>query len=212
MRQVLSGVVMLALAGCGAAEIGQSHVTAPGIFGTPGKSIGARVRGLMPGAAQWEGRKDADAWTEATMLALESDGVMLMSQMPADIMTYCPGYAAASTEDRKAFWLGLLSATARFQSGWNPLASSGGGSFKGLMAISDQAAKAYDCAGDMLDGAANMQCAVKILADTVVRDGAIAGDGKRGWLGVAKSWLPFQKDAHREEIASFTRKQKYCGG
>ena len=212
MRQVLSALVILSLAGCGAAEVGQNHVTAPSIFKTPGKSIGQRVRSLMPGAAQWEGREGADAWTEATVLALESDGVALMSQMPADIMTYCPGYAAASHEDRKAFWLGLLSATARFQSGWNPLASTGNGRFKGLMAISDQAVKAYDCAGDMMDGSANMQCAVKILADTVVRDGAIAGDGQKGWLGAAKSWLPFQKDNHREEIASFTRKQRYCGG
>lgn len=228
-RTVVALCITAIVAGCGATEFGQGAVgagqgavTATGFADTPRGGIKARLRALLPGGSSgtgWATHPEADAWTLATAEALEEEGVALLSKAPADIMTYCPGYERASLTERKAFWVGLLSATARQASGLNPMLRAGKGTVKGLMAISDGAAKVHHCSGDLLDVGANMRCAVRVLADNVSRDGAIAtpapssqtGQGQ-SWFGAAKSWIPFRKEKSRDSIAAFTRKQSYCGG
>ncbi len=164
-------------------------------------------------AMRWDHRPEADAWTEATLVALQREGASLISAMPSDIGEFCPGYAKAAASDRRAFWAGMLSAMAKHESSWNPKARGGGGRWLGLMQISRQTADAYSCDisddADLYDGRANLACAVRIAAAQVGRDGAIVSDGG-GWRGLARDWAPMRTPAKRADIAAWTRSQSYC--
>jgi len=76
---------------------------------------------------------------------LQSAGAALPAIVPADIRTYCPGYAGANMADRRAFWAGLFSALAKHESGWNPAAVGGGGQWFGLEQIAPGTARGYGC-------------------------------------------------------------------
>lgn len=161
---------------------------------------------------RWDHRPEALEWTEATLDALAEDG-RLHSVLPADIETFCPGYAEAGIDDRKAFWSGLFSALARFESTWNPQAAGAGGRYLGLLQIMPATARHHGCGidspGALLDGATNLSCAVRIASAAVARDGVVAGS-PGAWGGVAADWPPMRNPAKRAEIAAFTASQSYC--
>lgn len=195
---------------------------------------------LFPAAPpmSWEEQQESAAWTEAALSALSSEGVTLMSSMPADVLEYCPNYAKQTQPQRAAFWAGFVSAMARQESGLNPLASGGNGLRMGLMGISPKSAKSSGCEGSLLDAKANVTCAVRILAREVARDGAIhsaaqgapalvephaASEAKGGeksgrgitinagrWFGVAREFVSLRSAGGRSAIANFTRRQSYC--
>lgn len=160
---------------------------------------------------QWDGQAQAPEWTKSAMQAVSEKDPVLAATVPADIETWCPGYATADLSDRRAFWVGLLSAVARHESGWNPAAAGGGGRYVGLMQISPQTARAHDCdaqsSGALKDGTANLTCAVEIFAKDVGRDGLVAGPGNRGF---GRDWMPFRKDNTRADLAGWTRAQPWC--
>ncbi|AUH63353.1 lytic transglycosylase domain-containing protein [Paracoccus zhejiangensis] len=198
----------LAVAGCDSATTGADAganmllpVTAP------------KAAIAAPAAAQvsmrWGDRNGSDAWTKATLAALEQHGVQMVSQVPGDISSYCPAYAERGPEGRRAFWAGLLSAVAKHESTYNPQASGGGGKWLGLMQISPATWNHYGCTGKMMDGADNMACAVKIMSRQVGRDNAVARGGD-GWRGVARDWAPMRNASKRADIAAWTSKQNYC--
>jgi hypothetical protein len=161
---------------------------------------------------QWDHSPHAEEWTEATLTALQNEGAALLSEVPGDIGTWCPGYVAADHEERAAFWAGMFSALARFESTWNQHAVGGGGQWFGLVQISPGTARAYDCAADsgseLQDGASNLECAVRIAAETVTRDGVVAAN--RG--GLAADWGPFSSAEKRQAMASWVSTQSYCQG
>jgi hypothetical protein len=166
--------------------------------------------GLQP-AMHWDARPEATTWTSRTLTAVAARDRELAATVPEDIATYCPGYAKAPMGHRRAFWAGLLSATAKYESGHNPKASGGGGRYIGLMQISPRTAQHYGCAADssskLKDGGANLECAVQIIAPNVALDGMVAGSGNRG---IARDWGPFKKKSVRAEIAAWTSSQSYC--
>ncbi len=166
--------------------------------------------GFLP-ATRWDHRPEGSEWTAATLAALKDEGAVLVNSVPSDVGLYCPGYANAAPDQRRSFWAGLLSSVARYESSWNPLAG-GGGQLKGLMQISDATARANGCAtgNALLDGSENLTCAVKIMSRSVADDGAIFGDAKRGWLGMARDWLPMRKQVNRAEVARWISQQSYC--
>lgn len=159
---------------------------------------------------RWDHHPDAPAWTAASFAALEGEAASLPAIVPADIGEWCPGYASATQPEREAFWVGLLSALARHESTWNPEAVGGGGRWFGLVQISPATARHYGCeatSGSALsDGAANLRCALRIMASTVTRDGVVAA----GRGGVAADWGPFVQSANREEMRSWVSTQSYC--
>ncbi len=173
----------------------------------------ATTPGFLP-ATRWDHRPEASAWTEATIRALKAEGAVLVNTVPEDIGGFCPGYVKAAPDQRRAFWVGLLSAVAKHESGWNPVAKGGGGKFLGLMQISPKTAANNGCdapnAAGLLDGGANLACAVRIMARNVAEDGAIASSQSRGWLGLARDWLPLRNASARREIAAWTAGQSYC--
>lgn len=157
-------------------------------------------------AMRWDHRPEAATWTVAALNALQKDTAGLPEFVPADISTYCPGYPEADTEDRAAFWAGLLSALAEHESTWNPDAVGGGGKWFGLVQIAPGTAQGYGCAartGDALkDGASNLRCAVRIATAQVTERGSVSD----GML----DWGPFHSDGKRAEMQDWTREQPYC--
>lgn len=159
---------------------------------------------------QWDHQPDSAEWTEATLDALRTEGVALLSEVPGDIGHWCPGYAAAPEDERAAFWAGLLSALARYESTWNEEAVGGGGQWYGLVQIAPATARAYGCeagtGSELQDGSANLECAVRIASRTVTRDGVVAADGG----GFAADWGPFTSAAKRAAMAEWVSSQSYC--
>jgi hypothetical protein len=164
-------------------------------------------------AMRWDHRPEAANWTNISMNMIAANDAVLAKQVPADIDRFCPGYDTASLPERRAFWAGLLSATAKHESTWNPAASGGGGRYIGLMQISPQTARAYRCeatsASALKNGEANLACAIKIMSTQVGRDGVVAGGGNRG---IGRDWGPFRVASKRSDIAGWTKSQDYCEG
>lgn len=159
---------------------------------------------------QWDHQPDSAEWTEAALDALRTEGVALLSEVPADIGHWCPGYAEAPAEERAAFWAGLLSALARYESTWNENAVGGGGQWYGLVQIAPATARAYGCEAStgaaLREGEANLECAIRIAARTVTRDGVVAADGG----GFAADWGPFTRADKRAAMAEWVSEQEYC--
>lgn len=159
---------------------------------------------------QWDHHPESADWTEAALDALQTEGVALLSEVPGDIGTWCPGYVAAPEEERAAFWAGLLSALARYESTWNEEAVGGGGRWFGLVQIAPATARAYGCEArtgeELRDGEANLACAVRIASRTVTRDGVVAAQGG----GFAADWGPFTRADKRAEMAEWVSQQDYC--
>jgi hypothetical protein len=171
----------------------------------------ASISTKEPVVMRWDHHPEAQEWTEASLVALQSHGAALPQIVPADIEAFCPGYETATVEERRLFWTGLLSALAKHESTWRPDAAGGGGRWIGLLQIAPGTARSYGCAAQdtaaLKDGAANLSCAIRIMSRTVTRDGVV-GAGGRG--GVAADWGPFTKSEKRAEMAAWTRQQPYC--
>ena len=171
----------------------------------------AASESAAPPAMRWDHRPGASDWTLAAMQAVVRKDAVLAGRVPADIESWCPGYAEADITQRRSFWVGLMSAVAKHESGWNAAAAGGGGRWIGLMQISPKTARNHDCtarsAAALKDGGANLACAVEIFADDVARDGVVSGKGNRG---LGRDWMPFRKAQTRAEMQSWVRQQSYC--
>jgi len=162
-------------------------------------------------AMRWDHRGDAALWTRAALAAVEAAG--LPTVVPEDIAAWCPAYARNDDRRRAAFWAGVLSAMARYESNHDPQAVGGGGLYHGLLQILPSTARQYGCAagtGEALRNAtANLECAVLISAENVIRDDAVARDDGRN-AGLARDWGPMTVDARAADMAEWTRAQDYC--
>ena len=180
-------------------------VLALGSCGGPGE-----VRPVASHGGLWGGRPEAGAWTKAAYTALDRQGAPLVAMVPDDIAAWCPGYPRARREARKAFWTAFLSELARYESTWNPEAAGGGGRWLGLLQISPDTAQGYGCraqsAGALRDGALNLSCGIRIMAETVPRDGVIAAGGG----GAAADWGPLLRPDKRAAIQAATRARPAC--
>ncbi|MCR8826410.1 lytic transglycosylase domain-containing protein [Pseudosulfitobacter koreensis] len=162
---------------------------------------------------RWTHQPNHMLWNRAALSALKTHGAPLVQTVPRDIADWCPNYAHSGLRERRAFWLGFLSALAKHESTYKPQAVGGGGRWYGLLQILPATARGYKChAGsgpDLMKGAANLSCAVRILSVTVPRDGVIFARDSR-WRGVAADWGPMRVPSKRRDIAGWTRKQSYC--
>lgn len=161
---------------------------------------------------RWESRQEADRWSLAALKALRSHASVLPRTVPRDIGDWCPAYTTNDTSAREAFWIGLLSSLAKHESTFRPTAVGGGGKWYGLLQILPATARGYKCnatsQSDLKNGAANLQCALRIMAVTVPRDGVVS----YGMRGVAADWGPFHSQSKRKDMMQWMRKQPYCTG
>lgn len=185
----------------------------PVTISTGSPTIRPAPRSRFQPAARWDDQPSGRAWTRAAMAAIAGHGAALTDIEPRDIANWCLGYADASTAQRRAFWVGLMSALAKHESTYNPRAVGGGDRWFGLLQIAPATARGYECraqTGAALQNAAeNLSCAARIMAVTVIRDNAIAiNDGR--WRGVAADWGPMRSTAKTRDMAAWTRQQNYC--
>ncbi len=189
LRSLILGVMFAALWGCAG-------------YGRPPETALSPTQPAM----RWDHRPEASDWTAATLTALRSHGAVLAALEPADIEAWCPGYSEASLSERRAFWAGLLSALAKHESTWNPVAVGGGGRWYGLVQIDPRTARGHGCVADsgaeLKDGSANLSCAVRIAARQVPKRGTVASG--------MRDWGPFHHEAKRAEMSAWTRSQAYC--
>jgi hypothetical protein len=163
--------------------------------------------------ARWDFKDGGAVWTRAALSSIATHADDLTTIVPRDIDNWCPGYAAAPEDKRRAFWVGMMSALSKHESTYNPRAVGGGALWYRLLQISPETARRYGCraqTGEALKNAAdNLSCAARIMAITVARDEAVAlHDGR--WRGVAADWGPMTNRSKINEMASWTRQQSYC--
>ncbi|MDF1729237.1 MAG: transglycosylase SLT domain-containing protein [Sulfitobacter sp.] len=169
--------------------------------------------GTIP-RTRWQHMRGHALWSRAAVSALKGHGQPLVDLVPRDIEAWCPAYPDKGAAERRAFWVGFLSALAKHESTYQPWAVGGGGRWYGLLQILPSTARGYKCnvgTGEALkSGPANLSCAVRIMAHTVTRDGVIHGyRGKRG-QGVTADWGPMHSEAKRRDMARWLRRQTYC--
>ncbi len=161
---------------------------------------------------RWSHRNEADRWSRAALSALRSHASALPRVVPKDIAAWCPAYVTNDTSAREAFWIGLLSTLAKHESTYRPTAVGGGGKWYGLLQILPATARGYGCNATsregLKNGAANLQCGLRIMAVTVPRDGVVS----YGMRGVAADWGPFHSRTKRSDMMKWTRAQPYCAG
>jgi hypothetical protein len=173
--------------------------------------------GMTPGAMpvmRWDHRPEAQEWTEATLQALAVEGAVLASTIPADIAEFCPTYVEADPQGRRAFWAGLFSAIAKYESTWNPAAVGGGGRYFGLLQISPATADWVGCDlsdGGLTNGETNLECAVRIAANRAPDQGGPV-QGRGPLAGLVNDWGPMHDPDKVAEMAAWTRTQPYCVG
>lgn len=190
----LALICLVALSGCALSPFGASHASEE------------------VAVMRWAHVDGHQAWETAAFAALDSHAAVLPTLVPEDIDSWCPGYADNDLEERRQFWVGLMSALARHESTWSPDVVGGGGRWFGLVQISPATARHYGCQATsgaaLLDGAANTSCALRIWAATVPRDMRVA-DGNRG---VAADWGPMHSSqSHkRDDIRDWVGAQPFC--
>jgi hypothetical protein len=175
-----------------------------------GATIRPEPRPIFTAEARWDGTAQGEGWSEAAMLAIGDAPRDLTEVVPADIGQWCPGYERNPSHLRAAFWVGTISALARYESTFREGAVGGGGAWHGLLQISPATARAYGCeatSGEALrDGEANIECAIRIMSRTVSRDGVVAAGGG----GIAADWGPMSRESPREQMRDWVSGQSYC--
>jgi hypothetical protein len=160
---------------------------------------------------RWQHKHGNVMWTRAALSALKSHGKPLVEEVPEDIDYWCPAYETAGPAQRRAFWVGFMSALAKHESTYKADAVGGGGKWYGLLQILPATARGYGCnvgTGSALkNGAANLSCAIRIMAVSVPRDRVIYA---RGGRGVAADWGPMRNPRKRVDMANWLKRQTYC--
>ncbi|MEM9709436.1 MAG: lytic transglycosylase [Pseudomonadota bacterium] len=164
-------------------------------------------------AAAWDSVAKGRSWSRTVVSALDTGpAASLIDRVPRDAATFCPAFADADRQGRKAFWVGFLAELTRRESTWREDVSGGSGRWHGLLQISPATAAGYGCPAPseaaLKDGANNLRCGLRIMGQTVARDGVIAEGGD----GIAADWGPLARPAPRAAIAASTRALPACQG
>ena len=178
-----------------------------------GAALRPQAREPFLPAARWDGTRHGALWTRAAMSAIRANAPRLVEVVPRDIETWCPGYPRNPDHLREAFWVGMMSALAFYESTLRPTAVGGGNQWFGLLQIYPPTARGYQCrartGAALTDAEDNLSCAARIMNVTVPRDRAVAlHDGR--WRGVAADWGPMTTASKRNAMAAWTRAQSYC--
>ena len=175
-----------------------------------GASLRPEIRPVFTAEARWDDKAQGENWSVASMKAIEDAPRDLRDLVPADIDDWCPGYENNPPQLRAAFWVGTVSALARYESNFNPQAQGGGGAWQGLLQITPSTARLYDCEAttpeELRDGEANLECAIRIMSRTVTRDGVVSAGNE----GIAADCGPMSNPDLREQMRNWVSQQSYC--
>ena len=170
-------------------------------------------------SARWEKKHpDGRDWTLSTYREISKVAAGLVTATPYDYKDFCPEYKSLSPENKKNFWVYLLSSMAELESNFNPSLSyresfrDGSGNYvmsRGLLQISIESGNAYGCAfksqSDLNDPYRNLSCGLRILNKWVVNDKRIAGSVSGSWRGGSRYWSVLRTSTKVNSIKSWTR-------
>lgn len=174
--------------------------------------------------AAWNKVNKDGSWTLAAENAVRATS--LAKLVPKDIKAFCPRYESLDADKRTRFWAGLLSAMAKPESNFKPEttyveqdildANKQKVISRGLLQISIESAnqKAYGCAiknaQDLHQVDVNLNCAARIMARWVQKDGHIAAPSRPD-AGAARYWSVLRgRNGHLDAISTFTGKMEVC--
>ena len=174
--------------------------------------------------ALWSEANQDGSWTQMAQQAVAA--TTLAGQNPKDIDKFCPKYSKLNKTFKNKFWVGLLSAMAKYESNFNPQTKYTE-KFKdktgkkvisrGLLQISIESAnqKRYDCkikaAKDLHGPATNLLCGAKILSSWVESDGVVAYHKAKN-KGGARYWSVLRtSNPALKKISTMTRGLNFCG-
>ncbi len=173
----------------------------------------------------WEAKvSGSKAWTTHLNGALDTLGKDMLDVIPADATTFCGNYKSLSYNQRKQFWMYLMSYMTKYESGFNTKTSytesfsdSSGKKVvsRGLLQISIESGRAYGCdlktESDLHDPYKNLDCGVRILNRWLDRDGRFAGKVDGAWRGGARYWSVLRTTSGSySSIVSGVSKLKMC--
>lgn len=172
-------------------------------------------------AMAWGDGSGRTAWTAALLDEMRhapAVGLSAPGLTVNDIAEFCPNYGGKSAENREAFWAGLLSFMATYEtSGFNTANDTrekDGTVSSGLLQLtvkSDQKTCPFLTRATIHDPEVNLRCGARILAHYVVRDRQIsAGFDYNSARGAARYWGPMRDGGKRSATAAWTRRQSYC--
>lgn len=176
--------------------------------------------------AAWSGHNQDGSWTRAAEYAVGNSE--LPKLQPADIQQFCPQYRRLPHQQRKQFWVGLLSAMSGPESNFRP-ASFYQERFhdrkgkpvvsRGLLQISQESAnqQRYGCdirhPALLHDPVINLACGVRILSLWVKRDQLIASPAGSAPKGGGRYWSTLRhSNGKTAQISDFTRSLPVCQG
>jgi hypothetical protein len=175
--------------------------------------------------AAWAKSNRDGSWTRSAEYAVANSPLVRL--VPKDIVYFCPAYPTLHANERRKFWVGLLSAMAKPESNFKPqrfyqekFNDRKGRPVisRGLLQISIESAnqERYGCdipyPAKLHDPAVNLACGVKILSKWVSTDGIIAKHSQpRAHKGGSRYWSTLRPQrGHLRGIADFTRKLPFC--
>tara|TARA_Y100000310_G_scaffold124700_1_gene123460 strand:- start:72251 stop:76519 length:4269 start_codon:yes stop_codon:yes gene_type:complete len=122
-----------------------------------------------------------DDWTNFIKQGIDNLAPELLenANMPADALTLCPNYKSGSLEQKKNFWVVVMSSIARYESGFNPnkrFFESFNIWSEGLLQLSyGDETRHSGCpispsSKNILDPKINLECGVVIMKNQLIRD------------------------------------------
>jgi hypothetical protein len=174
--------------------------------------------------AAWKKVNLDGKWTLAAEKAVIATNLVKLS--PKDILTFCPAYFGLDADKRVHFWVGLLSAMAKPESGFKPEtkysepdivdAKNQNVVSRGLLQVSMESAnqKVYSCniksAEDLHKVDINLNCSARIMQYWVEKDSLIAAASKPA-VGASRYWSVLRAwRGHLVEISAFTKGMEVC--
>lgn len=165
----------------------------------------------------WESaRPEGAQWSRYLYTAIDQFGRNLLSSNPTDIAEFCPSYPSLTTAQKANFYALLISAIAKYESGFNPNSSykeSWGVYSNGLLQLSlgDGHGCNFQNNAETFDPKKNLECGVKILNDEVKRDNVIAQGSGNSSRGGARYWAVLRGSrSTRNNIATITKSSSIC--
>lgn len=243
-------IALIGLQGCGpnsgfavssvdspSATSGQGGVEPPAAQPPPNASppdSGPTASVPMTVAPLWEApRAEAGvSWTKFASILVLTEAPELMKGT-ADVQNFCPTYYRLSTDEKVNFWVYLISAVTKYESGFNPVSrmrETGLGTdsvtklpvySEGLLQLSYQDGRNYSFCNEfdwnkdrllsasdprktILDPIKNLRCGIRILNRVVGRHNLIAFDSGHYW----STLMPKHSPEH--SIQALTRQISIC--
>ncbi len=175
--------------------------------------------------ARWESsQRDGANWSKYVFENIATLAPNLLTKNPGGIAQFCPGYSGLSANDKRNFWVYLLSAMTELESSHNPAltytekfsdASGKPVVSRGLLQISIESGNSYGCGfkteTELHDPQKNLGCGLRILNKWVGKDAQLAGKDlvAGNWVGGSRYWSVLRAPKVTT-IQGWTKAQRIC--